>query len=257
MNTTRRHGRVAHWPFHARHMFICNHGSQSCLTPTALSLRTNAIPESWSEVCTRQRNHGLTSGLGPMLAASPVSLRNLLARATGQYPSKSGRLEREDHPATSPQLRSQPRSGTLGPRMDATRQPPGPLHASPPHDACKWSSTCKTEILSNTSKNSGPSHSCLALTAVRRYDVHWRKRRQLAQLTTPYIVQVAPNPRDVVRSNFGVHSWMLIFGIDCQTLQHHTRKGMVSGPGMEKKTTRMDGPCFTAPVLGLPEPRTA
>ena len=46
-----------------------------------------------------------------------------------------------------------------------------------------------------------PSTSCLALTAVRKYDTdHWRRRKSpraqahQTHLTTPYLVQVAQNP---------------------------------------------------------------
>ena len=71
------------------------------------------ISEFWSKVCTLQCNRGRTSPVPP-----------------GGILPTGGRLRRE-HPATLPHLRQPRKSGKLGPRVDASRQPPGPLLPCP------------------------------------------------------------------------------------------------------------------------------
>ena len=83
----RRHGRVAHWPLHARHMFTYNHGSQSCLTPRAC----RCGPTQFQSPEARPAHGNATTaghlGCDMPSAASAVSLRNLPAHATRRCPS--------------------------------------------------------------------------------------------------------------------------------------------------------------------------
>ena len=129
------HIRVAHWPLHSRRVFICNHRSQSCLTPKALSLRTNAIPESLE-----QGPHTATQPRPDICVLTDVCSERCLAAKPAapcyeavavSFQAKAGSWGERIIERCLLILRPQPRNGPRGPRMGATRHPPGPLHPSP------------------------------------------------------------------------------------------------------------------------------
>ena len=220
---------------------ICNHVSQSCLTPrvfVAADQRNSRVPQRGLHTATQPRPDiwVLTDvGSEPCLASTPAGPWC----GTVSFQAKAGawreriiqrrllvcaRTQEAAHLAPE----WTPQGNLLDPCIPLrTRCLEVVVHLQDGDPLEHLHELWPVEDVPRPHSRAKVRHRPLAQTQPPHAQARW------AHLTTPY---------------FGVHHWKVIFGLDCQIPQHRTRKGMVSGLGMEQKTTCIDGHCFTAPI---------